>query len=121
MHKEGSAFRSLMNNFIAISIGLQRGAAREFVEAFTFTRFEPAGLVEGNDTIKMATPPSTTSSASWRSYLGRSDLAYVQPADLPPDPLGRASARWPADVDNGSKEMAAVSGAPPRTATCATN
>ena len=51
MHKEGAAFRSLMNNFaIAISIGLQYGVPlEEFVEAFTFTRFEPAGLVIGND------------------------------------------------------------------------
>ena len=57
MHKEGSAFRSLMNNFaIAISIGLQYGVPlEEFVEAFTFTRFEPSGIVEGNDAIKMAT------------------------------------------------------------------
>ena len=51
MHKEGAAFRSLMNNFaIAISVGLQYGVPlEEFVEAFTFTRFEPAGLVIGND------------------------------------------------------------------------
>ena len=57
MHKEGAAFRSLMNNFaIAVSIGLQYGVPlEEFVEAFTFTRFEPAGIVQGNDTIKNAT------------------------------------------------------------------
>ena len=57
MHKEGAAFRSLMNNFaIAISIALQYGVPlEEFVEAFTFTRFEPSGVVEGNDSIKMAT------------------------------------------------------------------
>ena len=57
MHKEGAAFRSLMNNFaIAISIGLQYGVpSEEFVEAFTFTRFEPAGLVIGNNSIKNAT------------------------------------------------------------------
>ena len=57
MHKEGAAFRSMMNNFaIAVSIGLQYGVPlEEFVEAFTFTRFEPSGLVEGNDTIRMAT------------------------------------------------------------------
>ncbi|HEX5958177.1 MAG TPA: vitamin B12-dependent ribonucleotide reductase, partial [Hyphomicrobiaceae bacterium] len=53
MHKEGAAFRSLMNNFaIAISLGLQYGVPlEEYVDAFTFTRFEPAGLVQGNDTI----------------------------------------------------------------------
>ena len=57
MHKEGAAFRSLMNNFaIAISIGLQYGVPiEEFVEAYTFTRFEPSGMVEGNDAIKMST------------------------------------------------------------------
>ena len=57
MHKEGAAFRSLMNNFaIAISLGLQYGVPlEEYVDAFTFTRFEPAGLVQGNDAIKNAT------------------------------------------------------------------
>src|SRR5436305_8491961 len=57
MPREGSGFRSLMNNFaIAISLGLQYGVPlEEFVEAFTFTRFEPSGIVEGNDAIKMAT------------------------------------------------------------------
>ena len=57
MHKEGAAFRSLMNNFaIAISLGLQHGVPlEEFVEAFTFTRFEPNGPVVGHDHIKMAT------------------------------------------------------------------
>ena len=57
MHKEGAAFRSLMNNFaIAISIGLQYGVPLdEFVDAFVFTRFEPAGRVTGNDSIRSAT------------------------------------------------------------------
>lgn len=82
MHKEGAAFRSLMNNFaIAISVGLQYGVPlEEFVDAFTFTRFEPAGLVIGNDTIKNAT---SVLDYIFRelgiSYLGRSDLAHVQP------------------------------------------
>ena len=57
MHKEGAALRSLMNNFaIAISLGLQYGVPlEEYVDAFTFTRFEPQGPVQGNDTIKYAT------------------------------------------------------------------
>ena len=57
MHKEGAAFRAMMNNFaIAISLGLQYGVPlEEYVEAFTFTRFEPAGIVQGNDAIKNAT------------------------------------------------------------------
>ncbi|HUA53798.1 MAG TPA: vitamin B12-dependent ribonucleotide reductase [Candidatus Sulfotelmatobacter sp.] len=92
MHKEGAAFRSLMNNFaIAISIALQYGVPlEEYVEAFTFTRFEPSGMVEGNDTIKMA---SSILDYIFRelaiSYLGRNDLAHVEPADLAPDTVGR--------------------------------
>jgi ribonucleoside-diphosphate reductase alpha chain len=91
MHKEGAAFRSLMNNFaIAISIGLQYGVPlEEYVEAFTFTRFEPSGMVEGNDAIKMAT---SVIDYIFRevaiSYLGREDLAHAQPSDMLPDSLG---------------------------------
>jgi ribonucleoside-diphosphate reductase alpha chain len=95
MHKEGSAFRSLMNNFaIAISIGLQYGVPlEEFVEAFTFTRFEPSGMVEGNDAIKMATSiPDYLFRELAVSYLGRNDLAHVQPADLMPDTVGKGVA-----------------------------
>jgi ribonucleoside-diphosphate reductase alpha chain len=92
MHKEGAAFRSLMNNFaIAISIGLQYGVPlEEFVEAFTFTRFEPSGIVEGNDTIKMATSILDYIFRELAvSYLGRNDLAHVAPDDLLPDTMGR--------------------------------
>ncbi|MGO1120943.1 vitamin B12-dependent ribonucleotide reductase [Rhodovibrionaceae bacterium A322] len=91
MHKEGAAFRSLMNNFaIAISIGLQYGVPlEEFVEAYTFTRFEPSGMVEGNDTIKMSTSVLDYLFRELAiSYLGRDDLAHVQPEDLMPDTMG---------------------------------
>jgi ribonucleoside-diphosphate reductase alpha chain len=86
MHKEGAAFRSLMNNFaIAISIGLQYGVPLdEFVDAFTFTRFEPAGLVEGNDAIKNATSVIDYIFRELAvSYLGRDDLAHIPPAHDP--------------------------------------
>lgn len=92
MHKEGAAFRSLMNNFaIAISIGLQYGVPlEEFVDAFTFTRFEPFGRVEGNDTIKMATSLLDYIFRELAiSYLGREDLAHATPADLMHDTTGR--------------------------------
>jgi ribonucleoside-diphosphate reductase alpha chain len=82
MHKEGAAFRSLMNNFaIAISIGLQYGVPmEEYVDAFTFTRFEPAGLVIGNDSIKNATSVLDYIFRELAvSYLGRHDLAHVVP------------------------------------------
>jgi ribonucleoside-diphosphate reductase alpha chain len=91
MHKEGAAFRSLMNNFaIAISIGLQYGVPlEEFVEAFTFTRFEPSGMVEGNDAIKMSTSILDYVFRELAvSYLGRNDLAHVEPADLYSDTVG---------------------------------
>ena len=95
MHKEGAAFRSLMNNFaIAISIGLQYGVPLdEFVDAFVFTRFEPAGVVEGNDTIRSAT---SILDYLFRelgvSYLGREDLANRDPGALNADGLGRGKA-----------------------------
>jgi ribonucleoside-diphosphate reductase alpha chain len=91
MHKEGSAFRSLMDSFaIAISLGLQYGVPLEnFVEAFTFTRFEPSGVVEGNDAIKMATSILDYIFRELAiSYLDRADLAHVEPADLMPDTVG---------------------------------
>ena len=82
MHKEGAAFRAMMNNFaIAISLGLQYGVPLdEFVEAFTFTRFEPAGLVMGNDQIKNATSILDYVFRELAiSYLDRTDLAHVAP------------------------------------------
>lgn len=85
MHKEGAAFRSLMNNFaIGISLGLQYGVPlEEYVEAFTFTRFEPAGLVQGNDTIKNATSILDYIFRELAvSYLARHDLAHVDPREI---------------------------------------
>src|SRR5215472_4912119 len=95
MHKEGSAFRSLMDCFaIAISLGLQYGVPLErFVDQFTFTRFEPSGVVEGNDTIKMATSILDYIFRELAiSYLDRGDLAHIQPGDLLPDTVGKGEA-----------------------------
>ena len=78
MHKEGAAFRSLMNNFaIAVSIGLQYGVPlEEFVEAFTFTKFEPSGEVKGNAEIKFSTSILDYIFKELAiSYLGRDDLS----------------------------------------------
>ncbi|MEM1192978.1 MAG: vitamin B12-dependent ribonucleotide reductase [Pseudomonadota bacterium] len=91
MHKEGAAFRSLMNNFaIAISLGLQYGVPlEEFVDAYLFTRFEPAGPVQGNDQIKNATSLLDYIFRELAiSYLGRNDLAHVEPLDDGIDALG---------------------------------
>ena len=78
MHKEGATFRSLMNNFaIPVSLGLQYGVPLEkFVDAFTATRFEPAGQVEGNEKIKRATSILDYIFRELAiSYLCRGDLA----------------------------------------------
>ncbi|MDZ7719493.1 MAG: vitamin B12-dependent ribonucleotide reductase [Balneolaceae bacterium] len=85
MHREGAAFRSLTNCFaIAISLGLQHGVPlEEFVDAFTFTKFEPSGMVNGSPHVKM-----TTSVIDYIfrelavTYLGREDLAHVAPEDI---------------------------------------
>lgn len=91
MHKEGAAFRSLMNNFaIAISLGLQYGVPLdEYVDAFTFTRFEPAGFVQGNGAIKNATSILDYVFRELAiSYLDRTDLAHVDPSEIGHDVLG---------------------------------
>ncbi|MDO5528528.1 MAG: vitamin B12-dependent ribonucleotide reductase [Paracoccus sp. (in: a-proteobacteria)] len=91
MHKEGAGFRAMMNNFaIAVSVGLQYGVPlEEFVDAFTFTRFEPAGMVQGNDSIKNATSILDYVFRELAvSYLDRTDLAHVKPAGASFDDLG---------------------------------
>ncbi|MCA9560006.1 MAG: hypothetical protein KC583_15770, partial [Myxococcales bacterium] len=92
MHKEGAAFRSLMNSFaIAVSLGLQYGVPlEEFVEAFVFTRFEPNGMVMGNDRIKMSTSIIDYIFRELAvTYLGRNDLAQVSEEDLRGDHVGK--------------------------------
>ena len=92
MHKEGAAFGAMMNNFaIAISIGLQYGVPlEEYVEAFTFTRFEPAGMVQGNDAIKNATSILDYVFRELAvSYLDRHDLAHVDTSDFSNTTVGK--------------------------------
>ena len=92
MHKEGAAFRAMMNNFaIAISLGLQYGVPlEEYVDAFTFTKFEPAGMVQGNDAIKNATSILDYVFRELAvSYLGRYDLAHVDISDFSNTALGK--------------------------------
>ena len=92
MHKEGAGFRAMMNNFaISVSVGLQYGVPlEEFVDAFTFTRFEPAGMVQGNDSIKNATSILDYIFRELAvSYLDRIDLAHVKPEGPTFDDMGR--------------------------------
>ncbi|MEO0342015.1 MAG: vitamin B12-dependent ribonucleotide reductase [Pseudomonadota bacterium] len=94
MHKEGAGFRAMMNNFaIAVSVALQYGVPlEEFVDAFTFTKFEPAGMVQGNDSIKNATSILDYIFRELAvSYLDRTDLAHVEPVGVSFDEIGRGT------------------------------
>ena len=110
MHKEGAGFRAMMNNFaIAVSVGLQYGVPlEEFVDAFTFTRFEPAGMVQGNDSIRQATSILDYIFRELAvSYLDRSDLAHVKPEGQSFDDLGRGEEEGKTNVRTPS-ELAAT-------------
>jgi ribonucleoside-diphosphate reductase alpha chain len=111
MHKEGAAFRSLMNNFaIAISLGLQYGVPlEEYVDAFTFTRFEPAGFVQGNDAIKNATSILDYVFRELAiSYLARADLAHVSPDAIGHDALGKGEDEGKAPAGHVSPQAARI-------------
>lgn len=114
MHKEGAAFRSLMNSFaMSISIGLQYGVPlEEYVEAFSFTRFEPSGMVTGNDAIKMATSILDYIFRELAvSYLGRTDLAHTDPTDIVSSTVGKAYENLDMDDEESEDDtrMAALS------------
>ncbi|MEL7228892.1 MAG: vitamin B12-dependent ribonucleotide reductase [Pseudomonadota bacterium] len=101
MHKEGAAFRAMMNNFaIAVSLGLQYGVPlEEYVEAFTFTKFEPAGIVMGNDAIKNATSILDYVFRELAiSYAGRHDLGHVDASDFASTALGKGVQEGKAQV-----------------------
>ncbi|TCU14968.1 ribonucleoside-diphosphate reductase class II [Rhizobium azibense] len=101
MNKEGSALRAFINNFaISVSLGLQYGVPlEEYVDAFTFTKFEPAGIVTGNDAIKNATSILDYVFRELAiSYLGRHDLAHVDTSDFNNTALGRGVSEGKADV-----------------------
>ncbi len=112
MHKEGAGFRAMMNNFaIAVSVGLQYGVPlEEFVDAFTFTRFEPAGMVQGNDSIKNATSILDYIFRELAvSYLDRTDLAHVKPLGAAFDDLGEGEGEGRPNVAEVSEEAASRS------------
>ena len=112
MHKEGAGFRAMMNNFaIAVSVGLQYGVPlEEFVDAFTFTKFEPSGMVQGNDSIKNATSILDYIFRELAvSYLDRTDLAHVKPEGASFDELHKIDeGQNVADVseDSATKSLA---------------
>ena len=109
MHREGAAFRSLMNCFaIAVSLGLQYGVPlEEYVDAFVFTRFEPSGMVGGHDRIKMATSVIDYVFRELAiTYLDRDDLAQVSLEDLRHDAVGTGSDQH--KVPPGEEDLAEV-------------
>jgi len=111
MHKEGAGFRAMMNNFaIAVSVGLQYGVPlEEFVDAFTFTRFDPAGMVQGNDSIKSATSILDYIFRELAiSYLDRTDLAHVQPEGESFDTLGRGSEEGVSNIQQANEDNLAM-------------
>ena len=112
MHKEGAGFRAMMNNFaIAVSVGLQYGVPlEEFVDAFTFTKFEPAGMVQGNDSIKNATSILDYIFRELAvSYLDRTDLAHVKPEGASFDSLGRGEEEGVSNIQEMSETAASKS------------
>ncbi|WP_299148398.1 vitamin B12-dependent ribonucleotide reductase [uncultured Tateyamaria sp.] len=112
MHKEGAGFRAMMNNFaIAVSVGLQYGVPlEEFVDAFTFTKFEPAGMVQGNDSIKNATSILDYVFRELAvSYLDRTDLAHVKPEGATFDTLGQGEEEGVSNLSELSETAASKS------------
>ncbi len=112
MHKEGAGFRAMMNNFaIAVSVGLQYGVPlEEFVDAFTFTKFEPAGMVQGNDSIKNATSILDYVFRELAvSYLDRTDLAHVKPQGATFDDIGRGEEEGVSNISEMSETAASKS------------
>ena len=115
MHKEGAALRSFINNFaIAVSLGLQYGVPlEEYVDAFTFTRFEPAGPVQGNDSIKYATSILDYVFRELAvSYMGRFDLAHVDPTESNFDAIGKGVEEGK-EPDAGQQRQVSVEGPDP--------
>lgn len=100
MHKEGAAYRSMMNCFaMAVSLGLQYGVPLdEFVDKFTFTRFEPSGMVDGHPNVKMATSiVDYIFRVLGLEYLNRTDFVQVKPTvDLTAE-KGAAARVYPKD------------------------
>ena len=101
MNKEGSALRAFINNFaISVSLGLQYGVPlEEYVDAFIFTKFEPAGMVQGNDAIKNATSVLDYVFRELAvSYLDRHELAHV-----PPEVFGQSAKASAEAEERGGK------------------
>jgi ribonucleoside-diphosphate reductase alpha chain len=122
MHKEGAAFRSIMNCFaISVSMGLQYGVPLEdLVDQFCFTRFEPQGRVDGHENIRVCTSVvDYVFRVLGLEYLDRTDLAHVVDENLigPREhaidhPVGREHHHGGKQGPNGGKTPSPASAAP---------
>ncbi len=93
MHKEGAAFRSMMNCFaIAVSMGLQYGVPLEdLVDQFCFTRFEPHGRVDGHENLRACTSViDYVFRVLGYEYLNRTDLVHIPDENLKGAPVPTA-------------------------------
>ena len=84
--KEGATLKGVLGCFaIAVSKGLQYGVPlEEFVDTFTFQTFEPRGMVEGHENIKMSNSIiDYVFRALGLEYLDRTDIVQVPPKDKP--------------------------------------
>lgn len=108
IHKEGAAFRAVLNCFaISVSMGLQYGVPlEEYCDAFLFTRFEPNGMVIGSDTVKFSTSIIDFVFRELAiSYLGRYELAQVDPEQLMQMAGGRKPESAGHTYSNGNNGM----------------
>ena len=111
MHKEGAAFRSLMNCFaISVSMGLQHGVPLEsFVEQFTFTRFEPQGPVEGHPNVKFATSMiDYIFRVLGVEYMKRYDLAHVPPEEIQEEMANPTDVAAGAEMEKAARQSTAL-------------
>lgn len=87
MFKEGASYRSLLNCFaVAVSLGLQYGVPLDkFVEKFTFTRFEPAGMTDHPNIKSSTSVLDFVFRVLGMEYLKQMDFVHVAPVDVGED------------------------------------
>ncbi|NUM88925.1 MAG: vitamin B12-dependent ribonucleotide reductase [Bdellovibrionales bacterium] len=130
MHKEGAAFRAMLNCFaISVSMGLQYGVPlEEFVDTFTFTRFEPNGMVEHENVKSSTSVVDFIFRVLAMEYLGRTDLVHVPPKKLERSPQPTLPGITPAEpakftpvkdsADGANQMYASLMGDAPPCSTC---
>ena len=113
--KEGATLKGVLGCFaIAVSKGLQYGVPlEEFVDTFTFQTFEPRGMVEGHENIKMSNSiVDYVFRALGLEYLNRTDIVQNPPSEIPshvqeatPAPVQETTPSPVQDVADSSSEV----------------